>query len=307
MLALLCLLLYIVYADYIRRKKKEGIDARIDKWVQRSPVPDRTRLYLIGGTVVALYVISFIWLYYGWYRLYKQTKFHLFDDRGEWNQMDKAGHIFGAYFETVWAYELLRWGGMSNKRAAVTAAVAGMGFQSINEVWDGFTAKWGASWSDLVANFIGASFAMTQYLLWEEQRIFCKYSFAQHAHPEGELAQRADELFGKTFLERAIKDYNGMTFWLSVNPSKFIPRIKPDWLCYSIGYSTENVYGGFENKWTDKNGVEHDRSDLPRNRILKLSLDADLPQLRKNDRTGQAVGKFLNPIKMPFPSYKIRL
>ncbi|MBL0310700.1 MAG: DUF2279 domain-containing protein [Bacteroidetes bacterium] len=253
-----------------------------------------------------MYLISFVWLYYGWYRLYKQTKFHWFDDRREWNQMDKAGHIFGAYFETVWAYELLRWGGMDNKRSAVTAAFLGMGFQSINEVWDGFTQKWGASWSDLLANFIGASFAMTQFLLWEEQRILCKYSFAPYKHKEGELAERADNLFGKTMMERAIKDYNGMTFWLSVNPSKFIPRIKPDWLCYSVGYGTENVYGGFENKWLDKEGKEHNRNDLTRYRLLKFSLDADLPRMRKKDPTGKVLFKASNPFKMPFPSYKIR-
>jgi hypothetical protein len=184
-----------------------------------------------------------------------------------------------------------------------------MGFQSSIEIWDGFSEKWGASWSDLCANFIGASLATTQYLLWEEQRIMCKYSYNgnESPYPAGELSERADNLFGKTFAERILKDYNNMTLWVSVNPSKFIPAIKPDWMCVAIGYKGENLYGGFENKWTDEKGKLHDRTDLPRYRVLKFSLDADLPRLRKNDPLGKAVFKGLNLFKMPFPSYKIRM
>jgi len=115
--------------------------------------------------------------------------------------------FYGAYFETVWAYELLRWSGVDNKRAAISAAFIGMGFESTIEVWDGFSTKWGASWSDLLCNFIGAALAMTQYLLWEEQRIMCKFSYNgnEYKYPEGELSERANELFGRTFFERVLK------------------------------------------------------------------------------------------------------
>jgi len=41
--------------------------------------------------------------------------------------------------------------------------------------------------------------------------------------------------------------------------------------------------------------------------VLKFSLDADLPRLRKNDPVGKAAFKALNLFKMPFPSYKIRM
>lgn len=304
MIILIVIILYILYTDYLKKKQAATVT---DKLVLYAPQQDRTRLYMVAGTIFALYAISFSWLNFCWYRGVKKSRLHWFDDRQEWLQIDKAGHIFGSYFETVWAYELLRWSGMDNKRAAITSALVGFGFNGSVEFWDGISAKWGASWSDLVADAIGATLAMVQYLMWEEQRLMVKYSYKPGAYPPGELSERADDLFGKTEIERALKDYNNLTVWLSVNPSKFIPAVKPDWLCLSVGYAAENLYGGFENKWTDEKGVMHDRTDLPRTRILKLSLDADLPRLRKNDPTGKALFKALNLFKMPFPSYKIRL
>ncbi len=311
MFILLIVIAYILYADYVRDRKRaaDKAAASASPMVMSAATPDKARIVAVGTFIAGIYMVIFTWLNFAWYRLYKRSGFHWFDDRGEWNQVDKAGHFYGAYFETVWAYELLRWAGVENKRAAITAAFIGMGFESTIEVWDGFSTKWGASWSDLVANGCGAMLAMVQYLLWEEQRIMCKFSYNgnEYKYPVPELKERADELFGRTFFEKVLKDYNNITLWVSINPSKFFPAVKPDWGCIAIGYGGENLFGGFENKWTDKDGKLHDRTDLPRNRIIKLSLDADLPRLRPNDPAGKAAFKALNIIKMPFPSYKIRL
>ena len=309
MFILLIVIVYVLYADYVRDKgKAAGQVSATDTLVTNATLPDRARIIKVGAFIGGIYAIIFTWLNFAWYRLYARSGFHWFDDRGEWNQIDKAGHVYGAYFETVWAYELLRWSGVDNKRAAITAAFIGMGFESTIEVWDGFSTKWGASWSDLAANFLGAMLAMTQYLLWEEQRIMCKFSYNgnEYKYSTPELKDRADNLFGKTFFEKVLKDYNNITLWISVNPSKFFPGKTPDWGCFAIGYGGENMLGGFENKWIDKEGKPHDRSDLPRYRTLKFSLDADLPRLRMNDPTGKAAFKALNIIKMPFPRYKIR-
>ena len=309
MFILLLVIVYILYADYVRDKEKTAQQIAAEApLVASATLPDKKRLLGVGTFIGGIYLIIFTWLNFAWYRLYARSRFHWFDDRGEWNQIDKAGHMYGAYFETVWAYELLRWAGVDNKRAAITSAFIGMGFESTIEVWDGFSTKWGASWSDLLANAIGATLAMTQYLLWEEQRMMLKFSYNgnEYKYPAPELKERADNLFGRTFFEKVLKDYNNITLWVSINPSKFFPGKTPDWTCVAIGYGGENLLGGFENKWIDKDGKAHDRSDLPRYRTLKFSLDADLPRLRPNDPSGRAAFKALNIIKMPFPSYKIK-
>jgi uncharacterized protein YfiM (DUF2279 family) len=262
---LLILVLYILWRD-LAKKPAPAPDSSggAISLFDRSPAPDRTRLKVLGYTIIGLYAISVTGLYFLWYKRSKLDAFHWFDDRGEWNQMDKAGHIFGGYFQTMWGYELLRWCGLSNKQSAVIGAMLGISIQSSIEVMDGFSSKYGASYSDLCANVTGALICASQYWMWEEQRVMLKFSYDGGGYPQGELGERASDLFGDTFFDKALKDYNHMTLWASVNPSKFYPGVYPKWLCYSVGYSAENLYGGFQNVWEDKDGRKHNRSDLPR-------------------------------------------
>jgi hypothetical protein len=299
---LLVLVIYILWRDLVKKPEPaRETSAGAITLFDRSPVPDRTRLKVLGYTIIGLYGIAVTGLYFLWYKKGKLSNFHWFDDRGEWNQMDKAGHIFGGYFQTVWGYELLRWCGMSNKQSAVIGAMLGMSIQSSIEGMDGFSSKYGASYSDLGANLTGALIAASQYWMWEEQRVMLKFSYDGGKYPSGELGERASELFGNTYFDKALKDYNHMTLWASVNPSKFYPGVYPKWLCYAVGYSADNLYGGFENKWEDKEGKRHDRTDLPRMRILNFSLDADLPQLSDGNKKELALFKMLNIFKVPFP------
>lgn len=303
MILLFVLVFYILYRDYVRKEAPVPPKAEREAITlfDRSPVPDRGRIKALGYTIIGLYAISVTGLYFFWYKKTKLNAFHWFDDRKEWNQIDKAGHVYGGYFQTVWGYELLRWCGLNNKQSAVIAAVLGVSIQSSIEIMDGYSSKWGASYSDLGANFTGAFIAASQYWMWEEQRIMLKFSPDGGTYPKGELGERASELFGDDYLSKGLKDYNHMTLWASVNPSKFYPGVYPDWLCYSVGYSCENLYGGFENKWIDKDGNKHDRTDLPRLRVLNFSLDADLPKLSNGNKKELAIFKLMNVFKVPFP------
>ena len=302
MIILLILVVLLLWRD---RNAMPELEAVLHKGpitlFDRAPAPDRTRLRILAGSILGAYAISVVALYFFWYKKSKLSDFHWFDDRGEWNQMDKAGHIFGGYFQTVWGYEVTRWAGLSNRQAAIVGAVLGLSIQSSIEVMDGFSSKWGASRSDLGANFTGAFIACSQYLMWEEQRIMLKYSPDPGSYTNGELNERAGELFGTGTFDKGLKDYNHMTLWASINPSKFHAGMFPKWFCFAVGYSSENLYGGFQNVWEDKDGYMHDRSDLQRLRVINLSLDADLPQLSKGNKKELAALKFLNIFKVWFP------
>ena len=305
MIIILALILYILWRDIVKKPAPAPTAEKACDAIglfDRAPIPDRTRLKVFAFTVLGLYAISVVALYFFWYKKSKLSPFHWFDDKGEWNQMDKAGHIFGGYFQTIWGYELLRYCGLSNNKSALIGAILGTTIQSSIEGMDGFSSKYGASRSDLGANLIGALIAASQYWLWEEQRIMLKYGYdGNKKYETGELAERASDLFGDGPLNAGLKDYNNMTLWASVNPSKFFPGMYPKWLCYSVGYSADNLYGGFENKWIDKEGNKHDRTELPRMRIINFSLDADLPQLSNGNKAELAVFKMLNIFKVPFP------
>jgi hypothetical protein len=259
---------------------------------------------LIGVSVGGIGTYSAIMAGVGtaWYGKDKLTKFHWFEDSHEWNQIDKTGHFFAPYFITTWSYNMLRWSGMKNTPAALTAGAFAFISISAFEIPDGLHPKYGASWSDLVFNFGGAALATTQYLIWKEQRISVKYSFHIINYPRGELRDRADNLYGKSFGERILKDYNGVTMWLSFNLHSFNHKIKPSWLNVAVGYAAGNLYGGFENKWTDKNGMFHDRRDIKRYRRFFISIDADYTKFKTRTKAGKMVLGILNIVKLPMPA-----
>ncbi len=237
-----------------------------------------------------------------WYGKNNRTKFHWFNDAKEWNQVDKIGHFYVPYFITTATYNMLRWSGVKNTPAALAAGAFGFLSLSAIEIPDGMSPKYGASWSDLVFNFGGAALATTQYLLWKEQRITIKYNLTAVDYPRGELRDRANELYGSSFTEKILKDYNGITVWASINLHSFNHAIKPAWLNVAIGYGAGNMYGGFDNTWTDKNGVYHNRNDIKRYRKFLISIDADYTKFKTNSKAGKMILGILNIVKLPMPA-----
>jgi hypothetical protein len=90
----------------------------------------------------------------------------------------------------------------------------GFAFLTAVEVLDGFSSEWGASSGDIIANASGTAL-LSQELLWKEQRITPKFSF--HTTQYAIQTQCFRELTCGT----NSKDYNGQTYWLSVNLHSF--------------------------------------------------------------------------------------
>ncbi|MFN8308780.1 MAG: DUF2279 domain-containing protein [Chitinophagales bacterium] len=260
----------------------------------------------IIGTAVGLggaYVSGMVFLDRLWYAGYPRSKFHWFNDLNEWNQIDKGGHIIGAYTESNFAYQWYRWCGANRRDAAIYGALTGFVAQSSIEIFDGFSSKWGASWSDIAANGIGSLAAMSQNLAWGEQRIQLKIAVHLQPYPHGELGTRANELFGTGLVNTFFKDYNNIDYWVCVNPWAFRKESKfPKWLNIAVGYGAGNLYGGFDNTWTDKNGVFHNRKDQTRYRKFFISIDYNLMHVKAHTRVGRLLLGALNFIKLPAPA-----
>ena len=245
-----------------------------------------------GGTMLGLNEL--------WYKQYSRSAFHFFNDNEEWLQIDKAGHVHSAYFESVWSINSFKWAGLSSAKAALLGGGVGFLYQSTIELLDGFSEKWGASSGDIISNALGSSLAMAQELAWHEQRVYVKYSFHPVAYHDGQLKERAKKLYGSSLYETFLKDYNGQTYWLSLNMASFFKSAKvPDWLNLAIGYSADGMYGGFKNVWED-NGVGIIRDDVPRVRQYYLSLDINLAKLETNSRFIKTLLSLLNHVKVPF-------
>ena len=266
---------------------------------------DKNRLIAVTTTMGAAYIGSMVGLNYLWYKDYPRSSFQFFNDNKEWNQMDKAGHMQTAYFQSLWSMKALEWSGVEKKKAAWYGAAMGFVFQSTIEVLDGFSEKWGASPGDIAANAAGSLTMVSQELLWGEQRISLKYSMHSYNYPSGIAEERARALYGNSFIERMLKDYNGQAYWMSFNTASFFrgqKRMK--WLNVALGYGSGGMYGGFQNSWIDNDG---NTVVFPEERYRQffLSLDADLTKIPVKRKGFKPLLYILNVFKMPAPAIEI--
>lgn len=266
--------------------------------------PNKKRIYLATIGSLAGYSGTLIALSNAWYKNYPQSSFHFFNDTDDWLQVDKAGHIFGAYSAGKMSMELWRWAGLSRKKRILAGGLSGTLFMTVIEVLDGFSSQWGFSVGDLSANFAGSGLFIAQELAWDEQRVQVKFSFHRNDYGSTSLHQRADDLFGSRTMERMLKDYNGQTYWLSANLKSFFKKSTlPRWLNIAVGYGANGMFGGTENLLKDNNGnILFDRRDIPRYRQWYLAPDIDLTKIKTKSKFLKAGFFLLNSLKFPGPS-----
>jgi len=270
------------------------------------------------GFTIGTYATFSTGLYLAWYSKNEQSGFHFFDDRGEWMEMDKGGHIYSSYFQAQVCYRGAKWTGLSEKKSILTGIVCASLFQTTIEVMDGFSDKWGFSISDMVANGIGVSAFAVQQHLWKEQRITLKVSGIATLYDDFNITgsngtvistrDRRDDLYGKTYLETYLKDYNTQAYWASVNVHSFLPEGNkwPKWLNVALGYGAQNMYGGYSNTWEQNGETFTVDADLyPRVRQYYLGLDLDIRNIKTKSKFWNTILEALSVFKLPGPALEI--
>lgn len=263
---------------------------------------DSKRFWGVFGVSNTAYVSTMLGVSKLWYSQFEKTSFHFINDGKNWKQMDKMGHTWTAYTETVLLQDLYHWAGLNNRQASTLAAISATIYQGSIEVLDGQSAAWGASWGDLAANTIGVGLAAGQNLLWEEQKILMKFSAHQENYEEYPeiVQQRAAALYGNGFSEKLLKDYNAQTYWLSFNPFEKSTKW-PAWLNIALGTGIQQVFGATSNIWTD-NEIIYDFSHITPYREYYLSLDINLAKIQTSYAWLNFILHSLNSIKIPAPA-----
>jgi hypothetical protein len=232
-----------------------------------------------------------------WYADYPKSNFHFINDNSEWLQMDKVGHFYSSYHMGRLGAEMLDWSGASGKEQLIYGSGVGFAFLTAVEVMDGYSSEWGASTGDIIANASGTALYVSQELLWSEQRIIPKFSF----HTTQYAKYRPDVL-GNSFTEQLLKDYNGQTYWLSVNLHSFLKDSKiPKWLNLAVGYGADGMING--------NGEDADlylAANNGRTRQFYLSFDVDLTKIKTNSHLLKTVFSMVNTLKIPAPTMEIK-
>ena len=230
-----------------------------------------------------------------WYADYPRSKFHFINDNAEWLQMDKIGHFYSSYQMGRMGSEILEWSGASKKKQLLFGAGLGFVFLTAVEILDGYSSEWGASPGDVFANASGTALFVSQELLWKEQRIIPKFSF----HTTQFAAYRPNVL-GGNFTEQILKDYNGQTYWLSVNLYSFAKGSKiPKWLNLAIGYGADAMLSGYP---------QNSNQLLPKTdrfRQFYLSFDVDLTKIKTNSPVLKTVFSIFNTLKIPAPTIEM--
>ena len=269
----------------------------IENFLKPSDTLNKKRLKTLIITEVALSTATLIGLNQVWYADYPRSDFHFINDNAEWLQMDKVGHIFSSYHLGSFGANTVKWSGGSKKSQLIYGSTLGLAFLTTVEVFDGYSANWGASLGDIAANVTGTALYVSQELLWNEQRIVPKFSF--HTTP---YASSRPTILGSSIQEQILKDYNGQTYWLSANIYSFNKSSKvPKWLNIAVGYGAEGMITG--------NDAFVNTVFLPeskRNRQLYLSIDLDLTKIETKSHFIKTLLTVFNSIKIPAPTFEIK-
>ncbi|MFV5696041.1 DUF2279 domain-containing protein [Flavobacterium sp. LB3P122] len=256
----------------------------------------RQQTVVISETVLASGIL--VGLNQFWYADYPKSDFHFINDNSQWLQMDKLGHSFSSYHLGRFGAEMLQWSGASKKNQLIYGAGLGFAFLTAVEVMDGYSSEWGASSGDVIANASGTALYVSQELLWKEQRITPKFSF--HIT---QYANQRPAVLGSSFTEQILKDYNGQTYWFSVNLYSFAKGSKiPKWLNLALGYGAEGMITG-----NRQNEVQFRTLNRQRYRQFYLSLDVDLTKINTKSHFLKTLFSVLNTVKIPAPTIEMVL
>lgn len=291
---------------------------KFQKLLSKPDSLNKARFWTLNGTLATGYTGVVIALDRVWYAEFPRSRFHTFNDMGEWEDMDKMGHLFTAYMEGKLSSQMYQWTGLNRKKSAYAGFALGTIFQSTLETLDGFSEEWGWSWGDVGFNTGGSLIFLAQELAWEEQRIAIKISswrrplneltlVDQNGVNPITLSSRRNELYGTNVAEVLLKDYNALTIWGSVNIHSFMKKKDtkfPAWLNVAVGYGAENIYGGFDNTWTSEDGSEYilPEEDYKRYRQIFLSFDIDMTKIPVKNKFLKTLFSGINIIKIPAPA-----
>lgn len=267
--------------------------SKIESFLTPSDTLNIKRQNTVIVTEAALASATLIGLNQIWYADYSRSNFHFINDNNEWLQMDKVGHFYSAYHLGRFGAEALNWSGANSKKQLIYGAGIGFAFLAAVEVLDGYSSEWGASSGDIIANTTGTALYVSQELLWKEQRITPKFSF----HTTQYANQRPDKL-GTSLNEQILKDYNGQTYWLSVNLHSFAKETKiPKWLNVAFGYGADGMLTG---------NLQNDNLALAQNperfRQFYLSFDLNLTKIETKLHFLKTIFSVFNTIKIPAPT-----
>jgi hypothetical protein len=251
---------------------------------------NKKKLTALTITTTATYGLGLIGLNNLWYKNTGRQSFRFFNDNAEWKQVDKLGHFYSAFYLSYGTSRALQWCNVVDKKSDLIGALTGFLVLAPIEIFDGFSDAYGASSGDLVANAAGTGLFLGQRYLWNEVRIYPKFSAHRTNH-----AKLRPELLGENTLSEILKNYNGQTYWLAADMDKFTRF--PKWLNLAVGYGAHNMAYA-----RDQENIAAGYNPF---RQYYISVDLDLTAIRTRSKVLKTIFFIANAIKIPGPTLEL--
>jgi len=243
---------------------------------------NKTRLALVGGTLLSSMIAIHIYQQNGWWKN-NRAPFHFQEDLVYGLTVDKIGHFYGGMLLGFTVSKSLEWANVSEENALWIGAGGSLLFQTYVELEDGFS-KWGFDRVDWLTDLGGAAWRPARHYIPYLQNFDLKLSY----HPSDLLGNPGGIGFkGQKHL--IIDDYEGQTFWLSVKIKNLMPETVakhiPSFLCLAVGYGARDVAGAEPY------------------RVYFLAPDLDMTKIIPDDTPFlKTLGEALNFIHFPMPA-----
>lgn len=233
--------------------------------------------YLASGIALHLYQSNAWWkkdsLYTG--------KFQFIND---WNYalwIDKIGHCYATHLLAHAISGGIEAADVQSEQSAWYSASLALLYELYIETEDGFAApRWGFSPGDATADFIGASFYVSQYYYPFLKNFQLKWSY----WPSDKFKHNSNKII--------IDDYEGQKYWVSMRMKNILPdevgKYWPSFLMIAAGMGVKNLDGAGGGQ-----------------REFYLSLDLDAEEFPLHGRIWQFVKNSINYFHLPMPGMRI--
>ena len=263
-----------------------------------------TRLIYVGVGTVGINWAGFRYLERNWWQG-KKVPFRLVHDwSGDTNlNLDHGGHFMSGIFFAQITGDFFRWIGFSPRTAVLLGSLSSLAELLYIEYRDGRYDQWGFSVPDATADVLGALIPFIHENIPATQTVRFKYGYFPSPLYRDRNLRRVS---GRPYVPSFVDDYEGMTFWIVVNPRPLLPKhadqIWPDWLGVAVGMGAKGLHGYGQNS----RGSDRGYSDLPdAQREIYLSPDFDFVHLLSNYEIFRRFTPYFRLRRFPAPALRI--
>ncbi len=153
--------------------------------------------------------------------------------------IDKIGHVYGAYIEARLFRSVFSWIGFGSTSSTFYGSMFGLAFQLYVEVEDGFHRDYGFSPGDAFADIVGSAIPLAQETFPVLQNFEMKFSY----YPSSKFLEDLRQGKSRSFFD----DYEGQIFWVGMDPhflmGEDLRDLVPSWLGISVGAGVRDLNG----------------------------------------------------------------